>query len=169
MNKYLTFCDISSSMYKFSSLALQFIIGLSSVGKNSNLFNYIFSEDSERIKSDVPSNISAFESILKGNHLWGKGTNIDNSLKTLLSSKQRILNSSLSVIIISDAKTVDFDKLPSSMKALNLKVKSIIWLNPIPQKDWSSIPNIEAIKYYCTMLDCSTLEQLASACALLKI
>ena len=45
----------------------------------------------------------------------------------------------------------------------------VIWLNPIPQRNWQYIRCVQAVASVCTMVPCSTLRELAAPCRKLTI
>lgn len=162
-NKFLILCDISASMYRFSGFVLQFILGMYT--NLSSVEAYIFSEYIEHIKIEKNMTYSDFEHHIKQSHIWRKGTNINTALAHVLDSSIYPLTSSTIVLIVSDAKTLDTGKTFDSLKVLEGRVKRILWLNPIPEKEWAKIHSIEGFKKHSTMLDCSNLEMLAKACS----
>ena len=40
----------------------------------------------------------------------------------------------------------------------------VLWLNPIPEAKWKYLNSAQTMASVCTMLSCSTLRELASAC-----
>ncbi|KPU43806.1 VWA domain containing CoxE-like protein [Oxobacter pfennigii] len=164
-NKLLVLCDVSASMYRFSGFAMQFILGMH---MNSSIADtYIFSEFAEHINITAAENPNSFERKIKESKAWRKGTNIYNALDYILNSRFVRLNSSTIVIILSDAKTLDAANASDSLKLLDGKVKRIIWLNPLSEKEWSKIPSLVNFIRYSTMLDCSNIERLAKACSMI--
>jgi Protein containing von Willebrand factor type A (vWA) domain len=162
-NKLLLLCDVSASMLRFSSFALQFIIGMQS--SYSSFECYIFSEDMEKINIKAFFGLEDFESHVRGHRIWGKGTNIGKALGQVLHDRISPVGSSTVLVILSDAKTVDYKLCESKLSELSTRVKRIIWMNPLPEKDWRGIKGIDSLLGYCTMLDSSSLERLAAACS----
>lgn len=161
--KMLLLCDVSASMLRFSSFVLQFMAGMGS--GFSSIESNIFSDELEKINIKAFFGIKDFEEHVKGSSIWGKGTNIGRALGYIIQNRFSPVSSSTVLVIVSDAKTLDYDLFESNLKELSTKVKRILWLNPVPEKDWSRIKGIEALLKYCTILDCSSLERLASACS----
>lgn len=160
-DKYLILCDVSASMYRFSGFVLQFILGMHS---QASADSYIFSEDIERLNIREFVNSESFEEQVLSSSLWRRGTNINTALTKILEESSTKLNSSAIVLIVSDAKTLETDKTIERLKKLSAKVKKVLWLNPVPQREWDRIAGIEGFRRHCTMLDCSTLDRLAKAC-----
>ncbi len=161
-NKLLLFCDVSASMFRFSGFVLQFMIGM---GKGfASLESYIFSDDAEKINTKSFYGLQDFEARVKAGGIWGKGTDIGTSLGKLLDNRAATVSSSTVFVIVSDAKTLDYRHAAARLKELSARVKRVLWLNPVPSKDWTGIKGLDELAKYCTMLDCSTLERLAAAC-----
>lgn len=165
--KILILCDVSASMYRFSGFVLQFITGMH-LGISSP-DSYIFSQEIEHLNVYEFMNVSNFEQQVKNSAVWKKGTDISRVLGHILYEERLTLNSSTVVIVVSDAKTLNADKAAERLKKLNLKVKRVLWLNPVPERDWIRIAGIAKFGELCTMLDCSTLERLSKSCASIKM
>jgi len=163
--KLVLLCDVSASMYRFSGFVLQFVLGIQTSFRSVD--TYIFSEELMHLHVNRFMNVQGFEQMVRESPVWRKGTNINNAFIHLLSDWYTILNSSTVAIIVSDAKTLDAGKALENLKILKSKVKNVLWLNPLPEKEWKKDRNICEFEKYCTMLDCSTLERLAKACAAL--
>lgn len=158
--KYLILCDVSASMHRFSGFVLQFISGIHSALANSDC--YIFSQDVEHINLNGFGNALKFEQQVKNSAVWRKGTDISAALR-LMQENHPVLNSSVVVLIVSDAKTINADKALEFLKKMALSVKKILWLNPVPEGEWNNIQSIEWFREVCYMLDCSTLDKLNRA------
>ena len=130
----------------------------------SAIESYIFSDDAERINTRLFFGASDFEVQVRASSIWGRGTNIGKSMEKLVKNRLAPVDSSTVLVVVSDAKTLDCQLAESNLKELSSRVKRVIWLNPVPEKDWSSIKRLEGFSRYGTMLDCSTLERLAAAC-----
>jgi uncharacterized protein with von Willebrand factor type A (vWA) domain len=160
-DKYLMLCDVSASMYRFSGFVLQFMMGMHS---HAAADSYIFSEEVERLNLREFVNLPGFEQQIVNSSVWRKGTNINTAVSHILEEAHAKLNSSTIVLIVSDAKTLETDKTIEKIRVLASKVKKILWLNPVPEAEWSRIAGMEGFRRHCTMLDCSTLDRLARAC-----
>ena len=164
---YLILCDVSASMHRFSGFVLQFISGL-----HSTLFNtdcYLFSQEVEHININGFGNAMQFEQQVVNSPVWRKGTDISKALGTIMNDSSAALNSSVVVLIVSDAKTVQVDKTIEHLKKLALSVKKIIWLNPIPEVEWADIKSIDEYCEVSYMMDCSTLDKLQTAVSGIEI
>jgi uncharacterized protein with von Willebrand factor type A (vWA) domain len=161
-NKMVMLCDVSASMYRFSGFVMQFIAGIHS--NFSSTDSYIFSDDIEHINIRGFLNAADIEQRIRNSPVWRRGTDISRALEVLLNKRHSLINSSTILLIVSDAKTINSDEALGNIKAIKGKVKRILWLNPIPEKDWDKIKNIQEFRKYCDMLDCSTLEKLAKVC-----
>ena len=161
--RLLVLCDVSASMYRFSGFVLQLLAGLH-MGISS-LESYIFSEGIEHLNINQFSNGSDIEQRVMQSKIWRKGTDINKAIQYLLKEKNLALSSSTVVIIVSDAKTLNTNKAAENLKVLRGLVKKCYWLNPLQEGDWKSISGIENFKKHSNMLDCSTIDRLARACA----
>lgn len=162
--KFLILCDVSASMYRFSGFVLQLITEMHS---KAVCDSYAFSEEAEHLSLRDFVNAADFERQIKSSPVWRKGTNISRALTYILKERQSAINSSTIVLVVSDAKTLEAEKTAENLKVLESRVKRVIWLNPIPEKDWERIAGADSFRKYCTMLDCSTLERLSKACGIL--
>jgi len=75
-----------------------------------------------------------------------------------------VVNSNTIVLIISDAQTVNIPLTESMVDELHQKCSKIYWFNPVTVRRWEESKSIRTLRPYCTMLGCSTLEELALAC-----
>ena len=164
--RMLLLCDVSGSMLKFSQFAIQFIKSMSDVAESSETF--LFSEDVKKVSRFVTGNMKAFEEHVKESGLWGKGTDIGGAIEKMTQLRPLPFNGSTVLIILSDTKTVNTKKAEDQIKNASARVKKIIWMNPIPESKWANMKSVTAFKPYCSMLDCSTLNNLARACARLS-
>lgn len=162
-DRFMILSDVSASMYRFSGFALQFLLEMNQ--GSPAMEGFVFSEQLEHLPTASFTNAAVFEENIKSSPVWRKGTHIARVLESILENSRTKLNSSLTVILVSDAKTLESDRVGDQLKALEKRVKQVLWLNPLPQRDWSTISGIGKMRRYCTMLDCSTLEKLAAACA----
>lgn len=163
--RILVLCDVSASMFRFSGFVLQFILGMHESFSSTD--SYIFSDDIEHLNLGGFLNLSDFELQVRRSSVWKKGTNINEALKHILKYGGSAVNSSTIVLLVSDAKTLEHEKVIKKLSILESKVKRILWLNPIPEKDWARIKGIEGFREYSTVLECSTLQRLAKACSIL--
>lgn len=161
--RLLLLCDVSGSMLKFSQFAIRFIKSMSDVAGSSEA--YLFSEGISKVGRFVPGGLKEFEEHVKKSGLWGKGTDIGGAVEELARLRPSPFNRSTVMIILSDTKTVNTKKAETQLKNASAMVKKIIWMNPIPESKWHNMKSVSAFRPYCRMLDCSTLNNLAKACA----
>ena len=155
-------CDVSGSMVQFSEFALRFIQSLNQVSDNSRVF--LFSENMVEADPFKLQNMDLFRSFVKESGTYGKGTDLGTALEQLCAKQPAVLGSAVTLLILSDTKTID---QPRAVRAL-LEAKRlsgrVIWLNPIPQNKWQYIKSVQTIAAICPMVSCSTLRELAAAC-----
>lgn len=160
--KLLLFCDVSASMTRFSGFVMRLILGLGR--SSSSTVCYVFSENTERMNPGNLRNISDFAELQPQGKVWGRGTDIGNSLRQLIADRVSTVSSSTVLVIVSDAKTSNSGLAAEQLELLSKKVKSVIWLNPLPEDLWQSAANIDKYRKSALMLDCSTLDKLSTAC-----
>lgn len=158
IDKYILLCDVSASMFKFSSFVLQFMVGMNS--GNSLMETFIFSEGVYHINTRTLSNNLSFEEQVTNSTIWRKGTNISTALNELEAGGKAYLHASTVLIIVSDGRTVEAAAAVEKLKNIKTKVKTVLWFNPIPEREWTSTREIEDFKKYCKVFDCSTLDKL---------
>lgn len=160
--KMVLLCDVSGSMIQFSEFALRFIQSLNQSSESSRTF--LFSENVAEADAFSLQNMDLFRDYVGRSGIYGKGTNLGNALEYLCDQKPPILNDATTLIILSDAKTVDQSRaLAALLKAKHLCGR-LIWLNPIPESRWSYLRSTQVMASACTMISCSTLNALAEAC-----
>lgn len=155
-------CDVSGSMIQFSEFALRFIQSLNHVSDSSRVF--LFSE--ELIEADQFSlqNMDLFRDYVRRSGAYGKGTDLGSALEKLCVMKPEALNDSTTLLILSDTKTVDQNRAVRALVEAKRMAGRIIWLNPIPENKWRYIRSVQIMASVCSMVSCSTLHDLASAC-----
>ena len=156
-------CDVSGSMLQFSEFAIRFIKSMSDVSDHSETF--LFSEQVMKVNPFALENMNAFGHYVRHSRVWGKGTNIGSALEYLCAFQPSVLGPSTVLLILSDAKTVDLDRAERGLiRAANL-AGSVVWMNPIPENKWQYLKGVMTHKQHCNMVPCSTLHDLARACA----
>ena len=160
--KMVLLCDVSGSMIQFSEFALRFIQSLDQSSESSRTF--LFSENVVEADAFSLQNMDLFRDYVGRSGIYGKGTNLGAALEYLCSQKSAVLNDATTLIILSDAKTVDQSRaLTALLKAKQLSGR-VIWLNPIPENRWAYLRSTQVMASSCTMISCSTLNSLAEAC-----
>ena len=160
--KLLLLCDVSASMLRVSEFALRFIQSMNDTAEGARTF--LFSEQLQEVDVFAMQDMDAFADYVKGSQLWCKGTNIGGILQRLLQIEPAVVNSNTIVLIISDAQTVNIPLTESMVDELHQKCSKIYWFNPVTVRRWEESKSIRTLRPYCTMLGCSTLEELALAC-----
>jgi len=155
-------CDVSGSMVQFSEFALRFVQSLNHVSESSRVF--LFSE--EMIEADAFSlqNMDLFRDYVRKSGLYGKGTDLGAALEKLCARRPQALNDSTTLLILSDAKTIDQNRAVRRLQEAKRMAGRVIWLNPIPEHKWPHLKSTQAFLNITTMISCSTLGALAAAC-----
>lgn len=160
--KLVLLCDVSASMLRVSEFALRFIQSMNDTAEGARTF--LFSEQLQEVDAFALQDMDSFADYVKGSPLWCKGTNIGGILQSLLKIQPSVLGSNTIVLIISDAQTVNIPLTEKMVEELQKQSSHIYWFNPISVRRWEDSKSIRGVRPYCTMLGCSTLEELALAC-----
>ena len=155
-------CDVSGSMMQFSEFALRFIQNLNQVSESSRVF--LFSEEIYEADAFNLQNMDLFRNYVKECGVYGKGTDLGAALEQLYSTHPPVLNQYTTLIILSDTKTINQSRAMDALLEAKRQAGRVLWLNPIPQRHWSHIRSVQTFASLCTMICCSTLQELAAAC-----
>ena len=155
-------CDVSASMLQFSEFALRFIKSLSDVSESSRTF--LFSEQMAEVDPFSLQNMDSFRSYVRSSGLFGKGTDLGSALEALCAIHPPVLGPSTTLILISDAKTVDLNRAGQDVLRAKQLAGRVVWLNPIPRRKWDRIRSVQTMSLLCQMVPCSTLSELAREC-----
>ena len=155
-------CDVSGSMIQFSEFALRFIQEMTQVAESSHTF--LFSESIFEADAFSLQNMDLFRDYVNKSGLYGRGTDLGTALEYLCVKKPPILNHSTTLLILSDAKTVDQPRALHMLMRAKQLAGQVLWLNPIPESKWKYLNSSMTFSSACTMLSCSTLHDLAAAC-----
>lgn len=155
-------CDVSGSMIQFSEFALRFIQSLNQASESSRTF--LFSENIIEADSFSLQNMDLFRDYVDRSGIYGKGTNLANALEYLCSQRPPVLGDAATLIILSDAKTVEQGRAFAALQKAKQLSGKVIWLNPIPENRWQYLKSTQLMSSVCPMLSCNTLSALANAC-----
>lgn len=155
-------CDVSGSMVQFSEFALRFIQSLNQVSDNSRVF--LFSETMVEADAFKLQNMDLFRSYVRDSGIYGKGTDMATALAQLCSRKPSVLGSGATLLILSDAKTIDQPRAIAALREAKRQAGRVLWLNPIPEGKWQYLRSVQTMAACVPMISCSTLRELASAC-----
>lgn len=160
-------CDVSGSMVQFSEFALRFIQSLNQVSESSRVF--LFSEEMFEADAFSLQNMDLFRQYVRDCGVYGKGTDLGSALTKLCTMKPPVLNSSTTLMILSDTKTIDQPRAVAAFMEAKRQAGKVIWLNPIPERHWKHVRSIQTFSALCAMVSCNTLEALAAACRRLAL
>ena len=155
-------CDVSGSMVQFSEFALRFIQSLNQVSESSRVF--LFSEGITEADAFSLQNMDKFRDYVRDSGIYGKGTDLGSALAKLNAMNPPALNQATTLLILSDAKTIDQTRAVAALQQAKAKVGKVLWLNPIPEGKWQYLRSVQTFASLCTMVSCSTLRSLANAC-----
>lgn len=154
-------CDVSGSMARYAGFVLHFIYGLAGILDKIDCF--VFSENLARINlsqfSGKPLDKTMAE-VINDSDIWGRGTDIGLALTKIMGEHKNSLSKETFVIIVSDTRTVNPQFAEGALKALRVKVRDIIWLNPLPEALWEKAGGTLAFSRHSRMFECSTLARL---------
>jgi uncharacterized protein with von Willebrand factor type A (vWA) domain len=160
-------CDVSGSMVQFSEFALRFIQSLNQVSESSRVF--LFSEGLTEADAFSLQNMDKFRDYVRDSGIYGKGTDLGAALAKLNAMNPPVLNQATTLLILSDAKTIDQTRAVAALQQAKAKAGKVLWLNPIPEGKWQYLRSVQTFASLCTMVSCSTLRSLANACRRLAI
>lgn len=155
-------CDVSGSMMQFSEFALRFIQSLNQVAESSRTF--LFSETIVEADPFQLQNMDRFRATVRASGIYGRGTDLGTALETLCASAPPILNGATTLLILSDTKTVDTKRAALALQEAKRLSGRVLWLNPIPERNWKYLKSTAAMSALVPMIPCSTLRELAEGC-----
>lgn len=155
-------CDVSGSMVQFSEFVLRFILSMSNVSESSRCF--LFSEDMCEADAFSLQNMDTFREYVRDSRIFGKGTNLGKALTELCKLKPAALNDSTTLLILSDAQTVDRELAVRAVLEAKRLAGQVIWLNPVAESHWKYQKSVQVMASLCTMVSCNTLHALTDAC-----
>ena len=155
-------CDVSGSMVQFSEFALRFIQSLNQASDASRVF--LFSEGIHEADIFSLQDMNRFRGYVRETGLYGKGTDLGTALEKLNAMKPAALNESVTLLILSDAKTTGQHRALQALAESRRLAGQVIILNPIPQRKWKYSQSTSAFASSTTMISCATLQELAAAC-----
>ena len=155
-------CDVSGSMVQFSEFVLRFILSMNNVSDSSRCF--LFSEQMCEADAFSLQNMDTFRDYVRSTGVFGRGTNLGKALTELCRMKPAALNDSTTLLILSDAQTVDRDTAVRALLEAKRLAGQVIWLNPLAENHWKHQKSAQVMASVCTMVSCNTLNALSNAC-----
>ena len=155
-------CDVSGSMMQFSEFALRFIQSLNQIAESSQVF--LFSESIVEANPFQLQNMDRFRATVRDSGIYGRGTNLGLALETLCAMRPPVLNGATTLLILSDTKTVDTARAAAALAEAKHQAGRVLWLNPIPERNWKYLKSTALMSTLVPMIPCSTLGELAAAC-----
>lgn len=160
-------CDVSGSMVQFSEFALRFIQSLNQVAESSRTF--LFSERMVEADAFQLQNMDLFRNYVRESGIYGRGTDMGTALEQLCGERPSVLNAGTTLLILSDAKSINQLHAIAAVQEAKRMAGRVIWLNPIPEGKWQYLNSARTMAEICTMVSCSTLQELAAACRKLTV
>jgi len=160
--RLILLCDVSGSMIRFSEFALRLMQALNQATDSSRVI--LFSEESKEADPFHLQNMDLFREYVKESGVYGRGTNLGACLKKLNDERPSALSPSTVLIILSDVKSIDMASALYEIDRARARAGKVFCLNPIPRNKWKYSQSIVSVSEKCTMLSCSTLNELGSAC-----
>ena len=155
-------CDVSGSMVQFSEFVLRFILSMNNVSDSSRCF--LFSEDMCEADAFSLQNMDSFREYVRQSGVFGRGTNVGKALTELCKMKPAALNDATTLLILSDAQTVDRDSAIRALMEAKRLAGQVLWLNPLAENHWKHQKSAQIMASICTMVSCNTLNALSHAC-----
>lgn len=155
-------CDVSGSMIQFSEFVLRFIQSLNQASGASRVF--LFSEELYEADAFHLQNMDLFRDYVRRSGVYGRGTDLGGALKKINDLRPPALSPATMLLIISDTKTVNQPLAVQELLRARGKAGRVFWLNPIPERKWKYIGSVQTMAEMCTMISCSTLQELGAAC-----
>ena len=155
-------CDVSGSMIQFSEFVLRFIQSLNQASGASRVF--LFSEELYEADAFHLQNMDLFRDYVRRSGVYGRGTDLGGALKKINDLRPPALSPATMLLIISDTKTVNQPLAVQELLRARSKAGKVFWLNPIPERKWKFIGSVQTMAELCTMISCSTLQELGAAC-----
>ena len=155
-------CDVSGSMVQFSEFVLRFILSMNNVSESSRCF--LFSEEMREADAFSLQNMDSFREYVRQSGVFGRGTNLGRALTELCKMKSAALNDSTTLLILSDAQTVDRETAVHALLEAKRLAGQVIWLNPLAEHHWKHQKSAQIMASICTMVSCNTLNALSLAC-----
>jgi len=155
-------CDVSGSMMQFSEFALRFIQSLNQISESSRTF--LFSETMVEADPFKLQNMDLFREFVKDSGVYGRGTDLGGALAWLCTRKPAVLGSAVTLLILSDTKTIDQPRALAALREARRLCGKVLILNPIPESKWKYLQSIQVFASVCPMVPCSTLKELEEAC-----
>ena len=155
-------CDVSGSMVQFSEFVLRFILSMNNVSDSSRCF--LFSEQMCEADAFSLQNMDAFREYVRQSGVFGRGTDLGKALTELCKMKPAALNDSTTLLILSDAQTVDRETAVKALLEAKRLAGQVIWLNPLAEHHWKHQKSSQIMASICTMVSCNTLSALSNAC-----
>ena len=155
-------CDVSGSMVQFSEFVLRFILSMNNVSESSRCF--LFSEAMCEADAFSLQNMDAFREYVRDSGIFGRGTNLGRALTEICKMKPAALNDSTTLLILSDAQTVDRETAVHALLEAKRLSGQVLWLNPLAENHWKHQKSAQIMASICTMVSCNTLNALSAAC-----
>ena len=155
-------CDVSGSMVQFSEFVLRFILSMNNVSDSSRCF--LFSEEMCEADAFSLQNMDSFREYVRQSGVFGRGTNLGKALTQICKMKPAALNDSTTLLILSDAQTVDRETAVKALIEAKRLAGQVIWLNPLAENHWKHQKSSQIMASVCTMVSCNTLNALSNAC-----
>ena len=155
-------CDVSGSMVQFSEFVLRFILSMNNVSDSSRCF--LFSEEMCEADAFSLQNMDSFRDYVRDSGVFGRGTNLGKALLELCKRKPAVLNDSTTLLILSDAQTVDRERAVYALMEAKRMAGQVLWLNPLAENHWKHQKSAQTMASVVTMVSCNTLNALSHAC-----
>lgn len=164
-------CDVSGSMARYSSLTIQFLYGLSRAVRGCRCF--LFAERAKELDLGrvARRTLGELAGVLEEHQkAVGHQTRLDAALEKLVQEQKPLLVRRNILWVVSDTKTQNLARAVELLAQVRSRVREVLWLNPLPEKEWDTLPSVAAFRRLSRMYSCHSvadLEKLALSRTLL--
>lgn len=153
-------CDVSVSMSRHIRLTLPLLFGLAQASKTTRAFVCAggLEEVTDRFRSGSDLHLVS-DWLLEHTTQVGRGTNLGLAFRTLRTNFSKVLGSSVCLLVVSDAETVNPEFALQELRLIAGQVKKVVWLNTQPRQQWSANRIIPVMRRFLCMEECTTLTQ----------
>jgi len=151
--------DVSASMAIYSKFALSFLFAVARSLKKIEL--YFFAEDLEVLPlKNYNKSLWDLKRLIEDSQQWGRGTNLNQALKSYLNIAKNRRSLRQTLLIFSDGKTVQFAETLEELKKICRQYRDVKFLNPVPTKKWQDDPLLRKLAEEVSMIETNSVEHL---------
>ncbi|ABB15175.1 VWA domain-containing protein [Carboxydothermus hydrogenoformans] len=151
--------DVSASMAIYAKFALSFLFAVARSLKKIEL--YLFAEDLEVLPlKNYNKSLLDLKRLIEDSQQWGRGTNLNQALKSYLNIAKTRRSFRQTLLIFSDGKTVQFAETLEELKKICRQYQDVKFLNPVPAKKWQEDTLLKKLAQEVSMIETNSVEHL---------